>query len=407
MSNEPTTEPREPCIVITYGWCLGTPGGVARHIQELSRHLGRAGAKVILVCVEAAGYTRFPRPPLDKAYAGFEIEKELAVEGVEVVRVSPHPLHWAFDGKPVRRAVEKILAERKVDAVLSFYNEAAYLPELLRARGVMFGYIATWLSYRMAFSRERTGRGLRGAMRRWTNRRFVARPYREAEVIFANSEFTRQELVDVLGCDPSRIRVTYLGVSPGFGDVPRERPDRITRFLFFGRLVVEKGVVDALEAFARIARQGRRDWTFKIRGSGHRAHVSRVAEELGIGELVEVAGHAGDEELSEELRRAHVAILPSHSESFGLSIAEANAAGLPVVAYRAGSVPEVVEDGVTAWLAPLRDVDALTACIEAAMSDPEATWRAGLAGRERALAEFRWERTAERVIEGVRAASSS
>jgi len=135
--------------------------------------------------------------------------------------------------------------------------------------------------------------------------------------------------------------------------------------------------------------------------------VRRVAEELGIGELVEVAGHAGDEELGEELRQAQVAILPSHSESFGLSIAEANAAGLPVVAYRAGSVPEVVEDGVTAWLAPLRDVDALAGCIETAMSDPEAAWRAGLAGRKRALTEFRWERTAERIIEGVRSVSKA
>ena len=393
-----------PCIVITYGWCLGTPGGVARHIQELSRHLGMAGAKVIIVCVEAAGYTRFPRPALDAAHLGIDIAHELASVGVEVVRVPPHPLHWTLDGRPVRRAVQRILDERRVDAVLGFYNEAAYLPALLRARGVVFGYIATWLSYRMAFSPARTGRGVRGALHRWANQRFIARPYREAQVLFANSNFTRGELIDVIGCEADRIRVTNLGVHPKFGDVPRDKPRTIKRFLFFGRLVPEKGIIDALEALAKVKARGHDNWTYRVIGSGAHTHVRRVADRLGIGEEVELAHHADDEELREELRRAHVALMPSHSESFGLSIAEANAAGLPVIAYQAGSVPEVIEDGVTGWLAPLHDIDGLAARIEAAIEDPEAVHRAGLAGRRRVLERFRWERTAQLVMDGVREA---
>jgi glycogen synthase len=389
-----------PTIVITNGWSLGTPSGVARHLQELARHLGMAGAKVIVVCVETAGYSRFPRPPLPEAFRGREIEKELAEVGVEVVRVPPHPLHWTLDGRPIRRAVARILATRKVDAVLGFFNEAAHLPELCATHEVRFGVIATWLSYRMAFSPERTGRGWRGWLNRRSNERFVARPYRRADVIFANSEFTRRELIEILGCEAARIRVTSLGVSPIFGEIPRERPERISRFLFFGRLVPEKGIIDALEALAIVSRKGMRDWTFTILGSGNEAHVRGVAESLGIADLVEFPGHVGDEELRDELRRAHVALLPSHSESFGLSIAESNAAGLPVIAFHAGSVPEVVEDGVTAWLAPFRDVEALAKCIETSIGDPEMTWRAGLAGRERILSTFRWERTAELVIEG-------
>jgi len=389
-----------PRILITHGWALGTPSGVARHVQELARHLAREGAEVTVLCVSTASYTGFPRPRLPEALEGRAIEAELAELGVRVERVAPHPLHWTLDGRPVRRAVERLLQERSIQHVLGFFNEAAHLPRLLRARGVHFGYIATWLSYRMALSRERTGRGLRGALLREANRRFVVEPYREAEVLFANSEFTRRELVEVLGCDPARIRVTHLGVRDFFHGVERPHATRVQRVLFFGRLVREKGIGDALDAAGRALRMGH-DFSLRVLGAGDVGHVRRLAERNGIGQRVEIPPHQGDARLRAELEQAQVALLPSHSESFGLAIAEAQAAGLPVVAYAAGSVPEVVEDGRTAWLAPLHDVEGLASRLAEALGNPEACYQRGIAGRERVARLFRWERTARRVVEGL------
>ncbi len=390
-----------PSIVLTHGWGLGTPSGVARHVQELARHLAQAGARVTVLCVSTAGYSRFPRPRLSEELQGREIERELGALGVELVRVEPHPLHWTLDGRPVLRALERLLEERPIDAVLGFFNEASCLPGLLARRGVRFGFIATWLSYRMALSRERTGRGLRGAFLRHANRRFVVAPYRAAEILFANSEFTRRELIEVLGCERSRIRVSYLGVRDLFHRIERRRPERIERLLYFGRLVREKGIGDALAALGQLARAGR-PFTLRIIGSGNAEHVRALAREHGIAERVELLPHQGDASLCAELARAELALLPSHSESFGLSIAEAQAAGLPVVAYDAGSVPEVVESGKTAWLAPPCDVDALARSLADALSDPDEAFRRGLAGRERVARLFRWERTAERVLSGLR-----
>ena len=395
--------PKSPCIVLTYGWGLNTPGGVARHIQELARALGDAGARVICCCISAADYSGFPRPRMNPDYEGYEVERELAEHGVEVVRVRPHPLHWTLDGRPMRRMVESLLEREHVDCVLGFYNEAAGLPELCRKHRTAFGYIATWLSYRMALSPERAGRGLRGMLIRRANRRFIIDPYRQAEVLFANSEFTRRELIDVVGCNPERIRVTYLGVKPFFHGIPRIEPKKIQRMVFFGRLVREKGVGDAIAALGAIAKTGHRDWRLRILGSGNADHVLRLAKEQGVDSLVEMVAHQGDAGLAEELAKAHLALLPSYSESFGLSIAEAQAAGLPVVAYSAGSVPEVVEDGETAWLAPLHDTRALQAAIEEAMADPHEAHLRGLAGRERAQRLFQWDFTAERVLDGIRA----
>src|SRR5439155_25014186 len=136
--------------------------------------------------------------------------------------------------------------------------------------------------------------------------------------------------------------------------------------VFFGRLVREKGIGDALAALGQVARSGR-DFRLRVLGSGNVAHVHALAREHGIAERVEVLPHQGDTRLQEELEEAQLALLPSHSESFGLSIAEAQAAGLPVVAYAAGSVPEVVEDGKTAWLARTHDIDGLAAALTGAM----------------------------------------
>jgi glycosyltransferase involved in cell wall biosynthesis len=393
-----------PSILITHGWGLGTPTGTARHVQELARHLALEGARVTVLCVSTSGYSGFPRPKLPPELSGREIERELAGLGVRVVRVDPHPLHWTLDGRRVRRAVERLLEEQSFDAVLGFFNEAACLPPLLAPRGVTFGYIATWLSYRMALSR--TGAGPRGLLMRAANRRFVVEPYRAAEVLFANSEFTAGELVDVLGCDRRRIHVTYLGVRDAFHAIARVRPEKVERVLFFGRLVREKGIGDALAALARVAREGRA-FRLRVLGSGNAEHVRAHARALGLAARVEVLPHQGDAHLLEELGRAHLALLPSHSESFGLSIAEAQAAGLPVVAYSAGSVPEVVEDGQTAWLAPLHDVDGLARALGAALSDPDECFRRGIRGRERAGRLFRWDRTARRVLDGLPAARPS
>lgn len=395
-----------PHLVLTMGWGLGTHTGVARHARELARYLARAGARVTLVCVQTAGYSRFPRPELELHMRGMAEENDLRRDGVRIVRVDPHPLHWIWDGKPVAAAVEGILAKEKVDLVLGFYNEVAYLPRLLQKRGIPFGFIATWLSYAMALDPARLGRGPRRYLKKHSNKNFVLGPYRRADILFANSEFTRGELIDVVGVDPEKIRVTYLGVEESFTKIPRRRPEKISRLLFFGRAVREKGIADAIEALAKVAKRGNRDWTLRIVGSGHHDHVRRIADGLGIGTNVVLSGHVGDEELRRELAEAHLAVLPSHSESFGLSIAEAQAAGLAVVAYAAGSVPEVVEKGRTAWLSPLGNIEDLSRCLEEALAYPHTTHERGLRGRERVKELFRWENTAERVLAGWREIAS-
>lgn len=72
-----------------------------------------------------------------------------------------------------------------------------------------------------------------------------------------------------------------------------------------------------------------------------------------------------------------------------------------MVTYRAGSVPEVVEDGVTGVLAPAGDVAALAEATARLLRDPELRRRMGEAGRQRVAERFSWEKTARTMWEAM------
>jgi glycosyltransferase involved in cell wall biosynthesis len=395
-----STQEKRPSIVITYPFPLGTKAaGGSRTTPEVARHLAKLGADVVIMAVSTNALDRrFPRsgPPADEL--GFELDPVLAEDGARIVRVPQHPVHFQFDPYQVERAMRQILRKQRVDLVLAHYNEAGSLGPLLRRHGVKLGFLATWQTYSY-LAHEHAGWW--GRIKKWGEEKYTIRPHREADVLFAISEFTRGELIEILGVRPERIVVAPLGVQPTFTTIERaeEDPAGITRFLFFGRIVPSKGFRDALEALAKLAQRGHTNWTYRMIGQGRHDLARSLAEELGIADKVTLSGPTDDEGLRRELGAADLAIMPSHAESFGLAIAEAQGAGIPVVAYAAGSVPEVVADGETGWLAPLHDVDALSLRIEEAVVDPGRTRAMGRAARERVERLFNWTGTARIILD--------
>lgn len=221
----------------------------------------------------------------------------------------------------------------------------------------------------------------------------------EADLVFALSRFSKAEIVEVMGLPSERVVVSYWGVDPCFFGVSRKAgPDH--RVLFFGSLAPIKGVLDAVAACGLVARRGI-GFELRIAGWGDWETVRGAAAEAGIEARVTYLGPLDRDRLCQELARTSVALLPSHVESFGLAIAEAQAAGVPVVSYRAGSVPEVVEDGVTGILVPARDLAALADAVGRLLGDPELAWRMGEMGRQRVAERFSWEKTARTMWEAM------
>ena len=110
---------------------------------------------------------------------------------------------------------------------------------------------------------------------------------------------------------------------------------------------------------------------------GGRAHAERTAERTGLAARVEFKGHVPQAELAALYRGAACLVFPSRYEGFGLPALEAMASGTPVVATRAGALPEVTGDA--AILVDDRSPAALAGGIERALADRERLVAAGLA----------------------------
>jgi len=138
---------------------------------------------------------------------------------------------------------------------------------------------------------------------------------------------------------------------------PRPDPDR-KRLLFVGQLVPVKGVPYLLHALSRLARK-RDDWHLDIVGEGgERKEYERLAADLKLGDKVAFHGRKSKAEVADLMRRADLFVLSSLCETFSTPVAEALAAGTPVLASRCGGPEEFVVDDV-GLLVPPGDADSL------------------------------------------------
>ena len=117
-----------------------------------------------------------------------------------------------------------------------------------------------------------------------------------------------------------------------------------------------------------------------------RPRLEEEIEALGLSGRVRLAGERRD--VPELLAAADVFVLPSASEGLPVSVLEAMAAGLPVIASRVGGVPEQVSDGETGLLVEPGDPSDLTAALDRLIADPSLRRRLGAAGRARAEQAF-------------------
>ncbi len=118
--------------------------------------------------------------------------------------------------------------------------------------------------------------------------------------------------------------------------------------------------------------------------------MKKFALSLGLEKHIDFPGFV--EELSKEFAAMDVFVLPSLTEGFPLSLLEAMSAGIPVVASRAGGIPEIVEHGTTGFLVPARDHAALTNTIISLLTNLENTKNIALCARKRIAQQFSPER---------------
>lgn len=169
--------------------------------------------------------------------------------------------------------------------------------------------------------------------------------------------------------------------------IPGKDSDRQMTLMHISNFRPLKRLGDVVRIFERVQR--RIDARLMLVGDGPDYGRTRaLVEELGLADRVHFVGVV--DEVAPLLSAADLLLLPSETESFGLVALEAMASGVPVVASRVGGLPEVVEHGVTGYLAPVGDVEAMAELSLRILSDCGARKRFGEAARERAVRLFDW-----------------
>jgi glycosyltransferase involved in cell wall biosynthesis len=221
---------------------------------------------------------------------------------------------------------------------------------------------------------------------------------RKARKILTPSEASKRDIAHDFGVDPTRMQVILLGVDDGF--VPPTRPRIPGRILAMASADAPmKGIATLLESFAKL-RTERDVELLLVTKPQPGGRTERLIDKLSIKDSVRFVHGVSQDALVELMGSAEVACVPSLYEGFSLPTAELMACGTPLIASRAGAIPEVVgPDGLCSDLVTPGDVGELTAAIAALLDDPERRERYGRAGRARVDELFSWRAVAATVAE--------
>lgn len=289
-----------------------------------------------------------------------------------------HRARTAFSGNfyaaagAERVRLQRLLAERSPDVILCHFGDMGMrLQPVARKAGIP---LLVYFHGDFPFLRNR--------WYRWSLVRCI--PHFAGVVVVTQAE---RRWFEDHGMDPAKIHYIPCG-APTDVFRPRERrPDGQVRFVMVSRLQPDKGCDVSIAAFARVARTCANAW-LDIFGEGEeRANLEGMVNRLGIREKVHFRGHVTEPDLARELPDFDVFIQHSRvREGSPVSLAEAMACGLPVVATPVGGIPDQIVPGQTGYLVPEEDCEAMAQSMEMLAKDPILRRRLGGAARAYCLA---------------------
>lgn len=336
-------------------------GGTPTVVRELARHLVRHPVHVEVACLAGWGDT---------------------ADDIAALGISVHALGAAsVRDLNVISSLDTLLRDGRFTHLLSF---------LVHANAV-----AAWLARR--HEALRCFQSVQTTQPRprwhWWVQRWAAR---FAERVIVPSRSVADLAAARCGIDPAQLVVIPNGVDLALFDLPPRpapRPDDTVRVGFIGRLDPVKRVADLLDALGHLPPRYRLD----LFGDGpERSRLQRLARRLEL--ETRVTFHGKVARPHEALSELDLLVLPSEAEGFGLVLAEAMAAGVPVVATAALGIVDVVTDGVTGLLTPVARPDLLAATIQSALTEPGRTQRLQ-AARHHARQTFDWTAIARQYLD--------
>lgn len=290
-------------------------------------------------------------------------------------------------------AVQPFEEPRSYDIVHCHFGHWGNLGVLLRDIGALRGKVVT------TFHGWDIRRGIRKGPR-------IYEPLiRHGDCFLAISPYNRENL-EKLGIPgekimdhPVGVRVDRFAYKWDTNSVPG--PGGLVRILTVARLVPEKGIEYGLRAIhALLTSQPDLRIAYSIVGAGPlEDELRNLARELSLERSVEFVGAQRHDAVADWMSRSHIFLLPSVAEALPVSLMEAQAAGLPVVATRVGSVDSIVSDGISGFLVEPRDPEALTERLGRLLEKPDRWPEMGRAGREHVVRHYDVNSLNDRLVD--------
>lgn len=361
-------------LSIVFALAPARVGGLESVVSSLASGLAERGHDVLAATV------------VEPDDAGHEFVDSLSRSGVEVARVAvPH-----------RSYHREILRLREIFSRRS--------PQVVHTHGyrgdVVAGGVARWKDVPVASTVHGfTGGELRNRFYEWLQRASL----RRHDAVVAVSEPIRRRLARA-GVPEDRLHLVRNAWSPADSllgrDAARARlglPEDGVVVGWVGRLSREKGPDVFLDAVDRLHRRGL-EVTASVVGTGSRREATAARARRGsLDGRVRLHGRVPG--AARVYRAFDVFVLSSRTEGTPVSLLEAMAAEVPIVATRVGGVPDVVRDGEEALLVPAEDPDALAEAVRSVLDDPDAAGRRAACARRRLETDFAVEPWLDRYEE--------
>ena len=361
-------------------------GGIASYVNAVGKELISRGHKVTVL-------------------ANGKEHRTSVIDGIKLIRMPFGNLHWYSYklGLPgglvlplreiewsinLRRNLARLIREERID-VIEACESALYF--LKRGSVKKVPLVDRLHGEQYVFAKHSGQQISAGAS---LMHRMELNSLRLANALTAPSFFQAQEMTTELGSNG--IKVIPNPIDPwmleqALSGQSNQADDVRDTVLFTGRLQYSKGVLLLLDAVPMITREHQQAH-FMLAGARHTSIDDATLEQKlsveNTARSVTLSGHVPWRELINQYRTAKIFVMPSYYETGGISVIEAMAFGLPVVATRAGGLAEVVEDGVTGILVAPGDSKALAEAVCRLLREPELRRRMGEAGRQRVLEKF-------------------
>ena len=397
-------------------------GGLERHVADMTRHLVRRGVRVTLVTPPPAqqgeGEDAVALPGLDDALRDGRLE----------TRFVPY-VTFPFAGRRGTTILDRITAYPY------FGRRAGRVAQRLVDEGraqIVHGLGASALGYAQARARDRIGtvpfifnpQGLEEFGGTDPSRARVKtlayRPLQAAvrvcadaaDRVIATDEVLAPVVEAHLAVEDGRLHVIPNAVdldainalaseTNARGNVNAPRDGDSALLLAVGRLEANKGFHVLIEALARLSAMSSAPACHLVLvGDGPRRRaLQRQAQEAGLGGQVHFLGRLPDDEVHQWYADATLFVHPTLYEGSSLVTLEAMAHRCAVVATAAGGIPDKVKPGVTGWLVPPGNADALARAIAGALSNRARLLVMGEAGRAVVERTFSWTVVTDRLLD--------